>query len=119
MKSISRALVFALVLAGVAGTFALATAAPAPAREQKVILTVTKNGFEPASVRLKAGRPVRLVVTRKAERTCATDIVLKDYGIQRALPLNKPVEVSFTPKKAGAIRYACAMDMIAGSLIVE
>jgi len=96
-----------------------AGAAPAANREQRIVITVTKNGFEPASVHLKAGKPVRLVVTRRVERTCATDIVVKEYGINEPLPLNKPVEVRFTPRKSGAIRYACAMDMIAGSLIVE
>lgn len=116
MKSVIGILALAVtLLAGVAPV----NAAPAPKGEKRVVLTVTKNGFEPASVRLKAGQPVRLVVTRRVERTCATDIVLKDYGIRRPLPLNKPVEVSFTPKKAGAVRYACAMDMIAGSLVVE
>jgi plastocyanin domain-containing protein len=94
-------------------------AAPAPARERHVNLTVTKKGFEPASVRLKAGQPVRLTVTRRVERTCATEIVIKDYAINQPLPLNKTVEVRFTPRKSGAIRYACGMDMIAGSLVVE
>lgn len=102
-----------------AGTCSAKGAAPAANREQRIVITVTKNGFEPAAVHLKAGKPVRLVVTRKVERTCATDIVVKEYGIKKPLPLNKPVEVRFTPRKSGAIRYACAMDMIAGSLIVE
>jgi plastocyanin domain-containing protein len=102
-----------------AGTSTPAGAAPAANREQRVVVTVTKNGFESAAVRLKAGRPVRLVVTRTVERTCATEIVLKQHGISKPLPLNKPVEVRFTPRKAGTIRYACAMDMIAGELVVE
>jgi len=105
--------------ATLAGTHLPAGAAPAANREQRIAVTVTKKGFEPAAVRLKAGQPVRLVVTRKVERTCATEIVIKSHGINQPLPLNKPVEVRFTPRKAGAIRYACAMDMIAGSLIVE
>ncbi len=98
---------------------------PAPASaakakgEQAVTMTVTRNGFEPALVHLKVGVPVRLVVTRKVQRTCATDIVIKDLGIKKALPLDKPVVITFTPKKAGSIRYACAMDMIAGSFVVE
>ncbi|MCC6350443.1 MAG: cupredoxin domain-containing protein [Candidatus Eisenbacteria bacterium] len=115
----TRILTLTLALAATAGSLALASAAPAPAREQKVVLTVTKKGFEPAAVRVFADRPVRLVVTRKAEGTCATEIVLKDYGIQRPLPLGKTVEVRFTPKKAGTIRYACAMDMIAGKIVVQ
>lgn len=89
------------------------------AAAQVVELAVTGKGFEPAAVKVKAGRPVKLVVTRRTERTCATEIVVKDYGVNQPLPLNQPVEVTFTPKKAGEVRYACGMDMIAGVLNVE
>ena len=102
----------------VASAFA-SPASSAKATEQRIAITVTSKGFEPASVHLKVGRPVKLVVTRKVERTCVTDIVISDFGIKQPLPLNKPVEVRFSPRKLGAIRYACAMDMVAGSLIVE
>jgi plastocyanin domain-containing protein len=116
MKLLIGTLALVMTLAGICSAKG---AAPAANREQRIVITVTKNGFEPAAVHLKAGKPVRLVVTRKVERTCATDIVVKEYGIKKPLPLNKPVEVRFTPRKSGAIRYACAMDMITGSLIVE
>lgn len=89
------------------------------ASAQLVELTVTGKGFEPAAATVKAGQPVKLVVTRKTERTCATEIVVKDYGVSQPLPLNQAVEVTFTPKKAGPVRYACGMDMIAGVLNVE
>ncbi|MBK8480176.1 MAG: cupredoxin domain-containing protein [Proteobacteria bacterium] len=86
---------------------------------QVVALTVTSEGFVPAQVKASAGRPLELVVTRTVERTCASDLVIKDYGINRPLPLNQAVRVSFTPTKPGRIRYACAMDMIAGVIVVE
>ncbi len=86
---------------------------------QVVQLTVTKDGFVPSQVTVKAGKPVKLVVTRRTERTCATEIVMKDFGVKEALPLEKPVTVNITPKKAGDYRYACGMDMIAGVLKVE
>ena len=60
-----------------------------------------------------------VVVTRTVEKTCATDIVLKDFGLSQPLPLNRPVEVTFTPTKAGNVRFACAMDMISATLKVE
>ena len=59
------------------------------------------------------------MVTRQVERTCATEIVIKDQGINEKLPLGQPVTVAFTPKKSGSIRYACGMDMISGVLVVE
>lgn len=110
----------ALALAAtLAAVCAWCVASPAGVREQRVVITVTQNGFEPASVHLRAGQPVRLVVTRTVERTCATDIVVSDFAIRKPLPLNKPVEIRFTPRKAGTVRYACAMHMVAGSLIIE
>jgi plastocyanin domain-containing protein len=102
---------------------AAAPAKPAKATAKKadrtLELTVTEDGFTPAEVKAKAGETVKLVVTRKVERTCATDIVSKDLGVNQALPLDKPVTVNLTPKKAGEYRFACAMDMIAGTLKVE
>jgi plastocyanin domain-containing protein len=92
---------------------------PAGGPTQVVGITVTSEGFVPAEVKVKAGQPVKLVVTREVERTCATDIVIKDFGIQKALPLHQAVEVDFTPAKTGKVRYACAMDMIAGAIVVE
>jgi plastocyanin domain-containing protein len=90
-------------------------------QEQVVTIDVTGAGFVPApvKVKVKANQPVKLVVTRKTDRTCATEIVIKDYGINKPLPLNQPVEIRFTPTKPGKVRYACAMDMIAGVIIVE
>ncbi len=87
--------------------------------EQVVNIEVTKDGFVPAEVKVKAGHPVKLVVTRKVDRTCATEIVIKDLSINKPLPLNKAVEVTFAPSKPGKIRYACGMDMIAGTIVVE
>jgi len=94
-------------------------AAVSAAHEQVAELSVTSDGFVPAAIKAHAGHPVKLVVTRKTERTCATEIVIKDYGINKPLPLNVPVEVTFTPTKPGKVRYACAMDMIAGEIVVE
>ncbi len=116
-----RLAVLALVPA-LALSAALAAPAPATAQAKKarvIEMSVTEDGFVPAEVKVKKGEPLQLVVTRKTDRTCATEIVVKDYGIDQKLPLNKPVTVSFTPNKAGKVRYACGMDMISGVLVVE
>ena len=84
---------------------------------QKVDMKVTDKGFEPANLTVKKGQPVTLVITRTTERTCATEIIIDDYGIKTALPLNKAVEVSFTPTKAGALKYGCAMNKMVGGVL--
>ncbi len=90
-----------------------------PKNAQKVEIQVTKQGFVPDKVAVKAGAPVALYVTRKVERTCATEIVMKDFGVNQPLPLDKTVTVVVNPKKAGTYRFACGMDMIAGELRVQ
>jgi plastocyanin domain-containing protein len=98
-------------------------AAPAKASARKadrtIELTVTQDGFTPAEVKAKAGKTVKLVVTRKVEKTCATEIVMKDFGVNQPLPLDQAVAVVVKPAKPGAYRFACGMDMIAGQLVVE
>jgi len=86
---------------------------------QTIAINVTSDGFVPAEVKARAGQPLRLVVTRQVERTCATEIVMKDLGVNQPLPLGKPVTITVTPRKPGAYRFACGMDMVAGVLNVE
>jgi plastocyanin domain-containing protein len=85
-----------------------------------ITLSVTEKGYEPSPITLKKDEPVKLVVTRKTEQTCATEIVMKEYGINTPLPLDTPVEIAFTPNKTGTLTYGCAMgQMISGTFMVE
>ena len=81
-------------------------------------VTVTAQGFEPGTLTLPANSPARIVFTRTTNQTCATDVVFPDYGIKKALPLNQPVTVEFTPKK-GEIRFACGMNMVKGKVVAQ
>ena len=98
---------------------AVSPAAAAKAGPQKIYVSVTGKGFEPATIPVKAGKPFVLVITRKTERTCATEIVVKNRKVNTPLPLNKPVEVKFAAEKAGTLQFACAMDMIGGQIVVK
>jgi hypothetical protein len=40
------------------------------------------------------------VITRKVQRTCATEVVLDGTGIRKELPLDKAVEIEFTPTRS-------------------
>ena len=65
------------------------------------------------------GVPARVTFVRKTDATCVKEIVLPDFGIRRALPLNQPVVVSFTPTKRGAFTFVCGLNMMRGQLIVQ
>jgi plastocyanin domain-containing protein len=86
---------------------------------QEVHLTVTDAGFEPAEVTIAKDRPIVLTVTRKTDQTCAREIVFKDLDLKRDLPLNEEVRIELPARPAGTLNYACGMDMIKGSLVVQ
>ena len=98
------------------------SAPPAPAASTHVEIAVTEKGFEPADVAVPAGKPVTIVFSRKTDQTCAKQIVL-DTGdgkkIEKDLPLGQPVEIATTFPKAGKLGYACAMDMMKGTITVQ
>jgi plastocyanin domain-containing protein len=85
---------------------------------QTATVEVNGEGFQPSTVKLKAGVPTKMTFVRKTDQTCAKEVVIKEYNIDRKIPLNEPVTIEFTPRK-GEFIFACGMDMLKGKLIVE
>jgi plastocyanin domain-containing protein len=103
----------ALACAGCAGS-------ATQAQSGTIQMKVTEAGYEPDRIKVKQGSPVKLVITRTTDATCAKEIVIDEHKIHTKLPLNTPVTVSFTPTKSGELKYGCAMDkMIFGVLVIE
>lgn len=103
-----------------AGTRASSGASSAALPHGTVALAVTAAGFEPASVTVRRGEPLTLIITRTTDATCAKDIVMPEHDIHEPLPLGQPVTVTFTPRKSGTLKYGCGMNqMISGVLLVE
>jgi plastocyanin domain-containing protein len=99
---------------------ALACSQPTTAQDGAIHMSVTTSGFEPSNIKAKKGVPLKLVITRKTDQTCAKEIVIDEYDIHAKLPLNTPVTVAFTPNKSGQLRYGCAMNkMVSGVLTIE
>jgi cobalt-zinc-cadmium efflux system membrane fusion protein len=86
---------------------------------QNVKIMVNEQGYEPARVTLRAGVPARLTFLRTTDKTCGTEVVFPSLHIKRALPLNQPVQIELTPSTTGAIAFACGMNMLHGSVVVQ
>lgn len=95
----------------------VAAAATSPTGEQLVDITVTEEGYIPKQVSVDKGRPVHMRVTRKTDKTCATEVILPEHDINAKLPLNQTVDIVFTPTKSGELRYGCAMSHMISSVI--
>jgi plastocyanin domain-containing protein len=111
----------ATLLAATPATTATSAAPPAaPSMAARTIkMTVTKKGFQPGKLEVKKGQPLHLLITRKTDETCASEIVFEDTKASTDLPLNKEVAVDYTPTTTGEISYACEMGMVRGVLIVK
>lgn len=93
-------------------------AAPTKEGMQEIDVTV-KGGYQPASITVKAGRPVRLNFTRREASTCGEEVVIPDFGKRAHLPENKSVSIEVTPEKPGEYEFTCGMNMYRGKLIVQ
>jgi cobalt-zinc-cadmium efflux system membrane fusion protein len=86
---------------------------------QRAKILVNEQGFDPPKVALRASTPARLTFLRITDKTCATEVAFPSLHVKRALPLNEPVDIEFTPEKTGEIAFACGMNMLKGVIIVE
>lgn len=94
------------------------TAGSAAGGFQEIDVTV-KGGYQPASIVVKAGQPVRLNFTRRESTPCGEEVVLPDFGRRAHLPENKVVSIEVTPPKPGEYEFTCGMNMYRGKLIVR
>jgi plastocyanin domain-containing protein len=95
-----------------------AAAAPTSGGVQEVTIAV-RGGYDPATVRVKAGSPVRLVFDRQETSGCSEEVVLPDFGVRAFLPAHRKTAVEVTPQRAGVYEFTCGMSMLRGKLVAE
>lgn len=84
--------------------------------EFKVV--VTDKGYEPSTLKVQAGKPITLKITRKTDSTCARDITIPSQKISVKLPMDKEVVVKVDSLQKGEIKFGCSMDMMVGGVIL-
>jgi plastocyanin domain-containing protein len=85
---------------------------------QQIDVTV-RGGYQPSSIVVRAGRPVRLNFTRREASLCGEEVVLPDFGKRAHLPENQSVPIELTPDQPGEYEFTCGMNMYRGKLIVQ
>ena len=76
------------------------------------------NGFKPANVKVKSEQPVQITFDVK-HRACASTVIFDNLHFTKNLEDGKKTTMTFTPKKAGTINYACGMNMLKGKITVK
>ena len=107
MKTFNLAILFVLI----------SLTSMAENKTQVFNLSVTEEGFQPKTINAKPGTPVTLNVTRKTDKTCATEIQIPFKKIRRELPLNQTVVIEIGKLKKGEIHFGCGMNMMEAAVI--
>jgi len=83
------------------------------------IKVVVKGGYDPDTIVVKKGVPVRLYFYRDETADCSDTIVFGDFKIRKALPAFETTAIEFTPEKEGEYVFTCGMGMMRGKLVVR
>ncbi|HET6875275.1 MAG TPA: cupredoxin domain-containing protein, partial [Acidimicrobiales bacterium] len=85
---------------------------------QEITVTV-KGGYSPDFVRVRQGVPVRITFDRQEAGDCTARVVFPDLGLSKSLPAFTRTVLEFIPERAGTFGFACGMNMIHGTLLVD
>src|SRR5712691_8547515 len=85
---------------------------------QRVTVTV-RGGYSPDVIRARRGVPLEVVFDRQESGDCTSRVVFPDLAVSAALPAFGQTTVRLDPATAGSFGFACGMNMIQGTLIVD
>ena len=78
-----------------------------------------KGGYSPDVIKARTGVPLRIVFDRQEDGDCSSKVVFSDFALSRYLAPFVETVVEFTPSRPGTYGFACGMNMIHGSLLIE
>lgn len=83
------------------------------------VRVVVKGGYEPDTIFVEAGRPVRILFYRDETADCSERVVFERLGINRELPAFQTTAVAFTPQEPGDYPFRCGMSMLKGRVVAQ
>lgn len=84
---------------------------------QEVSMKITRYGYEPSNLTIKAGVPVRWIIDGAGATGCTSQMVIPELGIAKAITLGMN-QIDFTATKKGQLAFSCSMGMVRGSFNV-
>jgi len=80
---------------------------------------IVLGGYQPDVVRARTGVPLRLTFDRREDGDCSARVVFPDLGVNRFLAPFTSTTIEVSTDRPGTFDFACGMNMIHGSLVVE
>src|SRR5215471_7051103 len=85
---------------------------------QRVVVTV-RGGYSPDVIRARQGVPLEITFDRRESGDCTSRVVFPDLAVSAVLPAFERTAVRLGPATAGSFGFACGMNMIHGTLVIE
>lgn len=82
------------------------------------ITILVRNGYHPATVRVRACCPVRLVFDRREDDPCSARVFFAEPALSRRLAPFAKTRVTFTPRRVGEHLFTCEEGRFRGHLVV-
>ncbi|GHG01950.1 hypothetical protein GCM10018777_10820 [Streptomyces albogriseolus] len=80
---------------------------------------IVRGGYSPDVIKVRQGVPVELVFDRQESGECTSRVVFPDLRVSAGLPAYARTTVHLSPDQTGSFGFACGMNMIHGTLLVE
>ncbi|MBI4499834.1 MAG: cupredoxin domain-containing protein [Gemmatimonadetes bacterium] len=96
-----------------------ATAAALAKTGAQEVRVLVKNGYDPDTILVEAGRPVRLHFYRDETAECSERVVFDNLNIDEALPPFQIKTIEFVPPTPGDYPFRCGMSMIKGRVVAH
>lgn len=84
-----------------------------------VLLRVRDGRFEPRTIVVAAGAPLRLEALREDASVCADRLLFPAFGIDAPLPLGQPLAFELPPPPPGEYPFSCGYGALRGRLIAR
>jgi plastocyanin domain-containing protein len=118
MNKFSKLLFFAAFSASAIFLISCASAKVENAAPTEPVKITVSTSYEPKSIAVKTGQPVKLAFYRKDDKNCGGEVVFPKLNIKRELPVGETVLVEFTPQETGDLAFTCGMNMMRGKIVV-
>ena len=93
--------------------------APRPNGGVQEVRVVVKGGYEPDTIVVEAGRPVRLLFYRDETADCSERVVFGDFGVDEPLPAFETTPIEFTPPDPRDYAFTCGLGIMKGRVVAQ
>lgn len=92
----------------------------AESREQaQEVRIVVRDGYDPDTILVEAGRPARLLFYRDETSECSERVVFETLGIERDLPAFETTAVELPAMAPGDYPFRCGKGVMEGRVVAQ